>query len=189
MFPHSTSYDCKVTSSGGTLIGEIKWTPGAVCGAATLQVTGTLIFDGSVDLGCGWKVIYSGQAALYFTGTFTQSGGDWLCGIANCTTSWNSSQNAIVVVAGCWSNSTGTVLVTSACVHIGNGSTAQWATYATTDYTLDGGGTNMGPAMANTVTLSNGATQLIPLTTLPAGTPVGSTTVSVTGTAPANWSG
>jgi Tfp pilus assembly protein PilX len=189
MFPHNTAYDCKVTSAGGTLIGEIKWTPSAVCSSATLQVTGILVFDGSVDLGCGWKVIYSGEASLWFTGTFQQSGGDWLCGIANCTTSWNPSVNAIAIVATCWSNSTGTTLVASACVHIGNGSTAQWATYATTNYQLDGGSTNMGPAMANTVTLGGGAQQMIPFGTLPPGIPVGTVTTTVAGLPPANWAG
>lgn len=188
MFPHSTAYDCKVTS-GGTTIGEIKWTPSSVCASATLAVSGTLIFDGSVNLGCGWKVIYSGAASLYFTGTFQQSGGDWLCGIANCTTSWDPSVNAIAIVAACWSNSTGSTLVASACVHIGNGSTAQWASYATTNYQVDGGSTNMGPVLANTLTLGGGAMQVIPFTTLPPGIPNGSTTTTVTGTGPTNWSG
>jgi Tfp pilus assembly protein PilX len=189
MFPSNSSYDCKVTS-GSTLIGEIKWSAtGQYCASGTLTVSGTLIFDGSVNLGCGWKVIYSGAASLYFTGTFQQSGGTWLCGIANCTTSWNPSVNAIAIVAACWSDSTGTVLVTSGCVHVGNGSTAQWATYATTNYQLDGGSTNMGPAMANTVTLGGGSMQMIPFTNLPPGIPIGSTTTTVTGTGPTNWSG
>ncbi len=189
MFPHSTAYDCKVTDSSGTLLGEIKWTPSSVCAAATLKVSGTLIFDGSANLSCGWKVIYSGEASLFFTGTFLQDGGTWLCGISNCTTSWDPSTNAIAIVAACWSNSTGSTLVASGCVHISNGSTAQWATYATTNYQLDGGSTNMGPAMANTVTLGGGAQQTIPFNTLPPGIPVGSVTTTVQGLPPANWTG
>jgi hypothetical protein len=188
MFPHSTAYDCKVTS-GGTLIGEIKWTPGAVCASATLQISGVLIFDGTANISCGWKVIYSGQGAFYFTGDFLQTGGTWLCGIANCTTSWNTSVNGLVIVAGCWSNATGTTLDASQCVYISNGSSAQYAVYATTNYELAGGSTNMGPVVANTVTLGGGAMQVIPFTTFPAATPMGTTTTTVTGTAPANWSG
>lgn len=188
MFNKTTGYDCKVTS-GATTIGEIKWAPGSTCGSGTLNVSGTLYFDGSLDLKCGWKIQYTGQATLYFTGTVTQEGGTQLCGIANCTSAWDPDVNGIIFVAGCWTNSTGSTLASSACVDITGGSTAQWGAYATTNYELDGGSSNMGPVLANTDTLGGGASSLIPFHKFPPGTPLANQTVTLPGTPPTNWSG
>lgn len=184
MFPSNSSYDCKVGSN------EIKWTAtGQYCGTGTLYVKGTLYFDGSASLSCGWKVQYTGQATLYFTGTFVQQGGTQLCGIAGCTASWNPSANGIIFIAGCWSNSTGSVLVTSNCVQVTGGSTAQWGAYATTQYSIAGGSSNMGPVLANTMSVGGGASSLIPFSVMPPGTPLNSTTHYVPASQPKSWSG
>jgi len=188
MFNKTTGYDCKVTS-GSKTIGEIKWAPGSTCGSGTLTVSGTLYFDGSLDLKCGWKVTYSGQATLYFTGTVTQEGGTSLCGIANCTSAWNPDVNGIIFIAGCWSNTTGTTLASSKCVYITGGSNAQWGAYAVTAYQIDGGSSNMGPVLANTDTIGGGSSTLIPFHQFPPGTPLATATVSLPGTPPIYWAG
>jgi hypothetical protein len=189
MFPSNSSYDCKVVSNG-TTIGEIKWSaPGQFCGTGTLTVSGTLYFDGSLNLKCGWKVQYSGQATLYFTGTVEQSGGTQLCGISGCTASWDPSTNGIIFIAGCWTNSTGSTLASSQCVYVTGGSTAQWGAYATTAYQIDGGSSNMGPVLANSLTIGGGSSTLIPFTVMPPGTPLNSQTHTAPGSLPKTWSG
>lgn len=189
MFPSNSSYDCKIVS-GGSTIGELKWNAvGQYCGNGTLTVSGIVYIDGSVNLGCGWKVQYSGQATIYFTGTVEQSGGTQLCGITNCTASWDPDVNGIIFIAGCWSNSTGSSLVSSKCVYITGGSTAQWGAYATTAYQVDGGSSNMGPVLANSATVGGGASTLIPFHQFPPGTPLTSYPVQVAGTPPEDWSG
>jgi Tfp pilus assembly protein PilX len=181
----STAYDCKI----GT-IGEIKYTPsGGSCGTGTLVVSGTIYFDGSLSMGCGLKVVYSGQATLYFTGTVTQQGGTQLCGIASCTASWNPSTNGIIFIAGCWTNSTGSTLASSKCVYITGGSTAQWGAYATTAYQIDGGSSNMGPVLANSMSIGGGSSTLIPFTVMPPGTPLNTDSHYVAALPPSSWSG
>jgi Tfp pilus assembly protein PilX len=179
----TTAYDCKVGPN------EIKWTPSSSCGSATLAVRGTLYFDGSLNVGCGWTITYSGQATLYFTGSVTIQGGVKFCGISGCTTSWNPDQNGIILVAGCWANSTGSSLVSSSCVHFTGGAAVQAGAYATTQYTIDGGATNMGPVLANTLSLSGGGNSLIPFHTMPPGTPLNTRTVNVPAKPPTSWSG
>ena len=85
---------------------EIKWTPGS----HTLAVTGEFYFDGSLTI--SGTVIYSGQASFYFTGGVGTTGSPVFCGASgtfggsNCTTSWNPDADGIIMVEGCWSNST-----------------------------------------------------------------------------------
>jgi Tfp pilus assembly protein PilX len=176
----STAYDCKVGTN------EIKYTPsGGSCGTGTLLVSGTLYFDGSLSMGCGLKVVYSGQATMYFTGTVTQAGGTQLCGIASCTGSWNPTTAGIIFIAGCWTNSTGSTLAATKCVDITGGSTAQWGAYATTAYQIDGGSANMGPVLANNLTVGGGSSTLIPFTVMPPGTPLNYGPATV----PSQWNG
>ena len=177
----ATNYDCKVGSN------EIKYTvtSGSGCGTGTLTVSGTFYFDGSLSMGCGLKIVYSGQATMYFTGTVTQAGGTQLCGIASCTASWNTTTAGIIFIAGCWTNSTGSTLAASKCVYITGGSTAQWGAYATTAYQIDGGSANMGPVLANSLTVGGGSSTLIPFNVMPPGTPLNYGAATV----PSHWSG
>ena len=184
MFPSNSSYDCKVGSS------EIKWTAtGQFCGSGTLYVSGTLVFDGSLSLGCGWKIVYSGQASLWFVGGVTIAGGVDFCGIANCTASWNPDVNGVIVVAGCWANSTGSSLITSSCVHLSGGAKGQFGVYAVTQYTEDGGTVNMGPVLANNISLAGGAATLIPFHEFPPGTPLNTSTSYLPASPPTDWAG
>ena len=184
LFPSNSSYDCWVGTN------ELKWNSiGAWCSNATLTVKGEFIFDGSLSLGCGFKIIYSGQATMWFTGTVVTGGGDWFCGIASCATSWNPDVNGIIWIAGCWANSTGSQLVGSQCVDIAGGSTVQVGVYTATNYTIAGGSTNMGPVLANTLSFSGGSSTLIPFHTMPPGTPLNSRTTFLPAGKPTTWGG
>ena len=181
----ATSYDCTVGSN------EIKYTvnSGNGCGTGTLTVSGTFYFDGSLSMGCGLKVVYSGQATMYFTGTVQQAGGTQLCGISGCTASWNPTTAGIIFIAGCWTNSTGSTLAASKCVYVTGGSTAQWGAYATTAYQIDGGSSNMGPVLANSLTVGGGSSTLIPFSVMPPGTPLNTQSHYVPSSMPKSWSG
>ena len=109
MLPTPSSYDCKVGSN------ELKWQQTSTASSnGTLTIDGTFYFDGSLSLGSGQEIVYNGLGSLYFTGGVSLAGGAELCGIANCTTYWNTSENAIILVAQCWANSTGSSLIAPA---------------------------------------------------------------------------
>ncbi len=172
----NTDYDCKVGSN------EIKWTHST----HTLLVNGTLYFDGSVSLS---TATYTGQATLYFTGGISEGSNASFCGIAACTASWNPDVNGIIMVAGCWSNSTGSTLTTSGCVSLSGGATAQFGVYCTTNYSTAGNSSNMGPVLANSLSLGGTTASLIPFHYMPPGTPLNYRIVTIPAQPPKNWSG
>ena len=184
LFPSNSSYDCKVGAN------ELKWNSlGSSCSNSTLTVSGEFIFDGSLSLGCGYRIIYSGQATMWFTGTVAVGGGDWFCGIANCTTAWDPDVNGIIWIAGCWADSTGSSLVNSGCVSVAGNSTIQVGIYVPTNYTIAGGSTNMGPVLANTLSIGGSSSTLIPFHIMPPGTPLNSRTAYLPASAPSAWGG
>jgi hypothetical protein len=97
--------------------------------------------------------------------------------------------NGIIFIAGCWSNSTGSTLITSACVSLGGGATVQFGVYCTTNYSTSGGSSNMGPVLANSLSLGGNAASLIPFHNMPPGTPLSTRTVVIPAQPPKNWSG
>lgn len=179
----STAYDCVVTSALGT--NEIKWTP-----PSTLYVSGELFLDGTINIPNNTVVYYSGLGSLYLTGGFTMGGNNTkFCGITNCTASWNTANNVVVLVADCWANSTGSTLIigmSPACVDVGNAS-AQFAAWVNTTYSVQAG-VNMGPVICDTFNLGGNAGAIQPILGFPVGTP-GSTTSSTTFSSPTGWSG
>jgi len=154
----STDYDCKIGSN------ELKWNHSA----KTLYATGKFYFDGSLSLS---SAVYSGLATFFFTGGVSAGSNTSFCGISGCTGAWNTSSNAFVFVAGCWSNSTGSSLTSSGCVGLSGGATAQFGAYVTTNYSTSGNSSNMGPVLANSLSLSGGTSSLKPFTTMPPDTP------------------
>jgi hypothetical protein len=191
----STNYDCVNGAN------EIKWcatTTGICAGksANTLTVNGTFYFDGSLAFSGNTHVVYSGLGSIYVSGTISTAGNFSLCGISNCTASWDTGNNALVLVAGCRpSNSTtGLPLVTFAstgtyCVDYGGTNTVQVGTYCATDYHINGNATNWGPVLANTLTLAGNLSELIPFTVMPPGTPTNTSTSQLPAQAPTYWSG
>jgi Tfp pilus assembly protein PilX len=183
LFPNS-DYDCKVGTS------EIKWTHST----NTLYLNGEFFFDGSFSNNGGTTINYTGEGSLYFTGTFQIGGSFSICGIASCTQLWNPDQNGIIIVAGCWANSTGSSLVTFAgsgsyCVDFNGTNDMQVGTYCATDYHIKGSATNMGPVLANTLTLGGSTSSLIPFHVMPPGTPLNSITTYLPAQQPKYWNG
>jgi hypothetical protein len=179
-----TAYDCKIGTDN-----EIKWVPST----HTLTVKGQIYFDGSLNI--SGTVYYTGQASLYFTGSVGTTGSPSFCGVSgtvggtSCTSAWNPDVDGIIMVAGCWANSTGTSLTTSGCVGLGGNSKVQFGVYATTDYSTSGGSSNMGPVLAHSVTLGGSTQTLKPFTVFPPGTPLNTQTNYLPATSPVNWGG
>lgn len=183
-YPTALSFDCHVGSY------ELKWQQTSTgSSAGTLTVNGTFYFDGSLTVGSGQSIQYTGQGSLYFTGGVTFGGGSSFCGIANCTSLWNPDQNGVIFVARCWKNSTGSSLIDPKCVYVTGGAKVQFGAYAATNYTIDGGTSNMGPVLANTLTVSGGSSTLVPFHTMPVGTPLNTTTNYLPADPPSGWSG
>ena len=161
-------------------------------------------------------MIYTGSAAIFFSGTISMSGQAWLCGVTgvttttshgstsySCNTQWDpagtrsgGATNQIVFVAGCWSNTTGTSFVTYAggggyCVDLAGQNTFQVGTVLNTDYHSGGNAVNYGPVVADTLSIGGNPGQLLPFSTLPAGAPTVDTSVttSTTGGRPYDWNG
>ena len=66
--------------------------------------------------------------------------------------------------------------------------TVQFGSYVATDYRMRSG-SNMGPVLANTLTLTSGSSSLIPFHYMPPGTPLNTQHVYLPATAPTHWSG
>lgn len=190
----TTAYDCKLGSSSVPCtstqnVCEIKWTPST----STLSASGVFYFDGSVTL--SGSVTYSGLSTFYFTGGLGTTGSAKFCassaksGSSSCTAAWNTLVDGVIMVAGCWANSTGSSLTTTGCVSLGGNSIVQIGFYVVTNYSTSGGASNMGPVLANTLTLGGGAQTLIPFHYFPPGTPLSTETTYLPANPPSDWSG
>jgi hypothetical protein len=175
LFPNF-DYDCKSANTTS----EIKWNHTT----STLTVNGgPFYFDGNFTLGSSTTVTYQGQATLYFSGTIAFNGSSGICGITGCTQSWNPDVNGLIMLAACWQPNTGTY-----CEDINTTKTVQIGSYVATDYRMRSG-SNMGPVLANSLTLTSGSSSLIPFHYMPPGTPLNTSSVYLPATAPTNWSG
>lgn len=190
----STAYDCQIGSSSSPCtssqnVCELKWTPAT----STLAATGQFYFDGSLSLS-GLNVTYSGLSTFYFTGGVTANPATFCAASAktgnqSCTAAWNTLTDGIIMVAACWANSTGSSLITSSCVGLGGNTTVQFGVYCVTQYSTSGGASNMGPVLANSLSLGGGAQTLIPFHYFPPGTPLNTSTSYLPASSPTNWAG
>ena len=172
LFPSGQPYDCKVGSN------ELKWD-----GTSKLTVNGAFYFDGNFSFTGNQQIVYSGKGTLFFTGTISQSGTTQLCGIAACAGTWDTATNVLVLVAGCWANSTGSSLVTTNCVSLSGSAKLQAGIYTSSGYTVSGTALNMGPVLAQTASLTGNVSQMLPIHNLPVDAPLNSTTTTSTTTA------
>jgi hypothetical protein len=208
LFPAGAPYDCKIDANN-----EISWDGSR---NFTVRANRAFYFDGSLSMSGQQQVIYTGSAAIFFSGTINMSGQAWICGVTgvttttshgntsySCNTQWDPAgsrnggiTNQLVLVAGCYANSSMTTQVTYAatgtyCVDLSGQNTFQVGTVLNQDYHSGGLATNYGPVVANTLTVAGNPGQLLPFSTLPAGAPTTNTTVttSITGGKPYNWNG
>jgi Tfp pilus assembly protein PilX len=87
------AYDCKFVNGAGVVSGEIKWTPGS---PGQFVITGTIFYDGNISFDS--NAVYSGRGVIYAAGTIVINAN--LCGVAACDTTWDTSANLLVLVAG-----------------------------------------------------------------------------------------
>jgi hypothetical protein len=207
LFPSGTAYDCKIDAND-----ELAWD-----GVRNFTVKGgPFYFDGSFSMSGVQQVIYTGSAAIFFSGTINMSGQAWVCGVTgvststhghttsySCNTQWDPAgtrnggvTNQIVFVAGCYADSSMTTQVTYAatgtyCVDLAGQNTFQVGTVENQDYHSGGQAVNYGPVIANTLTVAGNPGQLLPFSTLPAGAPTtdSTSTTSTSGGKPYNWNG
>lgn len=179
----STSQPCSSTVS----VCELKWKPST----NTLTASGEFYFDGSLTL--SGKVTYSGLATFFFTGGISANPATFCAASAqsgnqSCTGAWNTLTDGIIMVAGCWANSTGSSL-NPTCVSLGGNTTVQFGVYCVTQYSTSGNASNMGPVLANTLSLGGTTQTLIPYHYFPPGTPLSTSTTYYPANPPTNWSG
>lgn len=158
------SYDCQYLQ-GASLVGRLTWDNAT----STLTVLGTILFDGPIAL--SGSVTYSGKGTIYSTGQITSSNNTHLCGVAACDATWDTNTNLLVLVAGESTLATG--------ISLSNNSVFQGAMYAVDDYSASNNVQNWGPVIARSISISNNAGQIMPLSSLPAGAPGAGSGVTV----------
>jgi hypothetical protein len=207
LFPAGSAYDCKIDAND-----ELKWD-----GTRQFTVTGgPFYFDGSLSMSGTQQVIYTGSAAIFFSGKINMSGQAWFCGTTgvttttshgntsySCNSQWDPAgtrnhgvTNEIVLVAGCYADSGMSTRVWYSatgqyCVDLAGQNTFQVGTVLYTDYHSGGNATNLGPVVAETLNIGGNPGQLLPFSTLPAGAPTtdSTSTTSTSGGRPYNWNG
>jgi hypothetical protein len=150
----SSSYDCQFVDSLGNMLGRIAWNNGT----KTMTVAGTLFWDGNLNF--SQSVVYSGRATLYAAGAITIPTS--VCGISGCTSSWDSSSNLMVLVAGSNAQSP------SYAITMNNNGVFQGAMEANGDVTESNNVGIWGSVIAHQVFISNNAIDHY----VPFGTPV-----------------
>lgn len=187
LFP-TTNYDCVNGSN------EIKWcatvnTSMGCTAANTFTVNGMFFFDGNLNLQGNTDILYTGLGTIYVSGSISTSGNFSLCAVSTCNATWDTSQSELVLLAGCWADSTGTTLASHYCVDYGGTNVMQVGTYSTNDYHISGSATNWGPVLANTLALNGNLSELVPFKVMPPGTPTNTSTSFLPASAPTYWSG
>lgn len=153
----ASAYDCKFVDALGNTLGRVAWTPG---NPGTLTVSGTVFWDGNLVFST--TAIYSGRATFYFAGTILFNNSATLCGIANCTSSWDTSSNLLILVAG--SNA----VSPSFAFNLSNNGVFQGASMANGDFNESNNVGVWGSVIAHQVFIANNAMDHY----VPFGTPV-----------------
>jgi Tfp pilus assembly protein PilX len=158
----ASAYDCRVLDGMGNIIGRISWTPGNPKG--TLTVNGTMFFDGPISY--SGSAVYNGRATIYSSGTITFAINSSLCGVSACDTTWDSTSNLLVLVAGSNAQSP------SCAFTLSNNSVFQGATMMGGDYCENNNAGTWGAVIAHQLFISNNAiNHYVPFGTLLPGQP------------------
>jgi hypothetical protein len=168
----NSNYTCRYVDGFGTTVGELTWNKGT----STLTVAGIIYFDG--DLYTSGNATYVGRATIYASGKITFANNATMCGISGCTSSWDTSNNVLMLVAGSSTDANGFML--------SNGAQFQGAVYAVNDAYIDNNASQWGPVVVRSIYVDNNATQNKALVRLPPGAPGVDLTVQP---APAGWRG
>jgi Tfp pilus assembly protein PilX len=174
----SSAYDC-VVSIGGTVVGEMRWTPG---NPASFYLNGTVFIDGNISTTNSDKVDYTGRGSIYATGSISLSNSLAFCGTrsgpkCNFTTgAWDPEQKLI-----CW--------VAGSSIDLGSSIDIQGAFYATTSYSQASTTSQQGPIVTTTLNYnSSSQTKWLPFTHLAPGMPEASSAWTAA-VVPGTWQG
>jgi hypothetical protein len=172
--PATSSYTCRVGPPGNPT-GELSWDSTT----RVLTVRGTIFIDGNVKFDNGRLDTYTGQGALYTSGSVAVVNGTKMCAVATATDcdftpgAWDPNKKLLAVVA----NGNGSLnVVTGNSIQLGCTDRLQGGLFATNGIYLSGGASparHQGPIVAATITLSSSA-ELKPfgtLNTVPVGLP------------------
>jgi Tfp pilus assembly protein PilX len=147
--------------------GELSWN----ATTKTLTALGTIYIDGSAKVSNGALNAYNGQATLYLSGTFLQSGS--LCGgisgSACAFSAWNPNTEMLTIVA----NGSGGQVTPGDSIQLDNNWSFQGGLFATNNIEFGNNTTVDGPIVGSQILLSNNlATNAFPtITTVPVGMP------------------
>lgn len=173
----AAAYDCTVKDEQGFTIGRIAWTPGS---PGTLEIAGTVFFDGDIAFSGSTNAIYKGRGSIYASGKITVGNQTWLCGAPGCPNDWDPNQNLIAFVAG---SSTDADSFT-----IGNYSRLQAAVYAVNDFREGNNTIFWGPVIARQIHLLNSTIhEYVPIGTLVPGMPATYEEVATLSNVPRSW--
>ena len=153
----AAAYDCRFVDALGNQLGRISWTPGS---PGTLTVSGTLFWDGNLLFNT--SAIYSGRAMWYFSGSVLFNNSAYLCGIASCTSSWDTTTNLLVIAAGSNAQSP------SFAFNLSNNAVFQGASIANGDFNESNNVGIWGSVIAHQAFIANNASDHY----VPFGTPV-----------------
>jgi hypothetical protein len=147
--------------------GELSWN----ATTKTLTVKGTIFIDGSAKISNGSVNTYNGQAALYLSGTFRQTGS--LCGSVSggsCAfATWNPNTEMLTIVA----NGDGGQVNPGDSIQVDNNYSVQGGLFASNAVEFGNNVNVGGPVVGSQILLSNNLTTYnFPLvTTVPVGMP------------------
>jgi hypothetical protein len=147
--------------------GELSWN----ATTKTLTVKGTIFIDGSAKISNGSVNTYNGQAAIYLTGTFRQTGS--LCGSVSggaCAfATWNPNTEMLTIVA----NGNGGQVNPGDSIQVDNNYSVQGGLFGTNAVEFGNNVNVGGPVVGSQILLSNNLTTYnFPIvTTVPVGMP------------------
>ena len=145
----ATAYDCRQIDGGGNVRGKLKWTPGNGSSPGTLEVYGSIYFDGNVVLPDNDKALYTGIGRIYATGTISFANGAEICVTSSCGSTWDPNTNVLVMVAGSSATSP------SYAIDLAQNAKFQGAFMANGDYRQDNNVVTWASIVARNVNISN----------------------------------
>jgi hypothetical protein len=167
----ASNYDCTVIVNG-TQVGRIAYTAG---NPGSLDIDGTVFFDGNIVMSGSQKVLYSGRGTIYASGKVDLQGSQQICGAwaAGCDfATWQPSTAMLILVAGSSTDTPG--------FNTGQSMQFQGGIYAVGDYAQGNSVKIQGPKIADSLTISGSSQATFPAYTfLPPGAPMEKPVVTV----------
>jgi len=173
-----SNYDCQ-RWEGGQLVGQIKWTNGD---PGTLVVSGTIFFDGEIEVAGQKNAVYTGTGTIYANKKILIQNQTNLCAVAGCATSWDPNDHMLTLVAGASD---------VPAFEIQNNTKFQGAVNVVGGFKIQNSAWMQGPVIASVIDVQNGAVlaDWTDLTSLPEGVPsTGSPTPTIAPVA-GSWRG